>query len=164
MTPGGGHPTPQPALAQELHTRLTIVHAVNERGAYNNVAGSVAHHDPLDLLVLGQQVLADARDALPADLPCEVRLLRARQAYRQAIALLAEGGHDLLIVGCECRPAPGWHVFSCDAHRLLYESPVPVVTVTDACLEPSRPGSERRDAPSRRGSREALQLARAGGR
>lgn len=144
------------ALAEGLRTRLTIVHAIDERGAWIALGGGQVYAEHPQLRRHGERLLAGARDGLPADLPCGTQLVHGpRKAGRQILDVVAEGHHDLLIAGCECRPAPGWHAFGCDAHWLVHHAPVPVMTVGD---EAAIPGADM--APRRHGeaSREERRL------
>lgn len=133
-------------LSQSLHTRLTIVHAIDESVAWSGSASLPAHDRVADVRRQGRQLLAAARDTIPADLPYETQLVHApRRATSQILELVTADAHDLLIVGCECRPAPGWHIFGCDAHRLVHHSPVPVLTITDTAVTTRAPVVDHHD-------------------
>jgi nucleotide-binding universal stress UspA family protein len=133
-------------LCQGLGTRLHVLHAIDERGAWVALGGGAMWTQFADLTVHGERLLAAARDRLPADLPGGTQLRSsARKPKVQALEAVLEGGHDLLIAGCECRPAPGWHAFGCDAHWLVHHAPVPVLMVGDEAVvarerpEPAQP-------------------------
>jgi nucleotide-binding universal stress UspA family protein len=128
------------ALAQGLRSRLTIVHAIDERGAWIALGGGQVYAEHPQLRRHGEQLLAGARDQLPADLPCCTQLVHGpRKSGRQVLDIVTAGNHDLLVAGCECRPAPGWHAFGCDAHWLVHHAPVPVMTVGDEVAVPTPP-------------------------
>lgn len=124
-------------LTQGLGARLTIAHALDDRGAWVALGAGPVYAERRELVAHGQRLLAEARDQLPADMPCETRLLQGPwKAGRQALQLVSETRHDLLIAGCECHPAPGWHAFGCDAHWLVHHASVPVLMVGDEVQVP----------------------------
>jgi nucleotide-binding universal stress UspA family protein len=81
-------------------------------------------------------VLRDARDQIPDDLP--VTTMLTEQPIRTAlIRQIADGHHDLVVMGSRGRGAVRSALLGSVSHFLLHHSPVPVLIVrADRTPEP----------------------------
>jgi nucleotide-binding universal stress UspA family protein len=128
-----GSPDAQEALSQAIdlaeseHSRLTVLTAVAPPPPMAALGG-------VDALAIrgaeteANQILGRARDQVPDDLP--VTTLSADQPIRQAvIRQVAEGHHDLVVMGSPGRGAVRSALVGSVSHFVLHQSPVPVLIV-----------------------------------
>ena len=131
-------------LAESEHTRLTLMTALPR------IAGSgyLVPGAPVGELIAGAhaqaaKVLRDARDRIPHDLP--VTTVLTEQPIRPAlIHQIADGHHDLVVMGSRGRGAVRSTLLGSVSHYVLHHSPVPVLIV-HADRTPQRRASPRRD-------------------
>jgi nucleotide-binding universal stress UspA family protein len=128
-----GSPDAQAALSQAIdlaeseHTRLTVLTAIAPPPPVAALAG-------VDALAIqraeteADEILGRARDQVPDDLPVATLLLD--QPIRQAvIRQVAEGHHDLVVMGSRGRGAVRSALLGSVSHFVLDRSPVPVLIV-----------------------------------
>ena len=128
-----GSPDAQEALSQALdlaeseHSRLTVLTAIAPPPPMAALGG-------VDALAIrgaeteANQILGRARGQVPDDLP--VTTLLADQPIRQAvIRQVAEGHHDLVVMGSRGRGAARSELLGSVNHFVLDQSPVPVLIV-----------------------------------
>jgi nucleotide-binding universal stress UspA family protein len=116
-------------LARSEHTRLTLMTAVGElpTAAYL-MAGEetgrligTAHRQ-------AEEVILQARDRVPADLP--VMTLLTEQPIRLALfRQIKDAHHDLVVMGSLGRGAVRAALLGSASHYVLHHSPVPVLIV-----------------------------------
>jgi nucleotide-binding universal stress UspA family protein len=128
-----GSPDAQAALSQAIdlaeseHTRLTVLTAIAPPPPVAALAG-------VDAVAIqraeteADKILGRARDQVPDDLPAATLLLD--QPIRQAvIRQVAEGHHDLVVMGSRGRGAVRSALLGSVSHFILDRSPVPVLIV-----------------------------------
>ena len=128
-----GSPDAQAALSQAIdlaeseHTRLTVLTAIAPPPPVATLAG-------VDALAIqraeteADEILGRARDQVPDDLPVATLLLD--QPIRQGvIRQVAEGHHDLVVMGSRGRGAVRSALLGSVSHFVLDRSPVPVLIV-----------------------------------
>ena len=116
-------------LAESEHTRLTLITAVAELPptAYL-MAGPEAGQLSESVHRQAQEVIQQARERVPADLP--VTTMLSEQPIRVAlIRQLQEGHHDLVVMGSRGRGAVRAALLGSASHYVLHHSPVPVLIV-----------------------------------
>jgi nucleotide-binding universal stress UspA family protein len=116
-------------LAESEHTRLTLMTAVAEVPATSYVMAG----EGFGRLIEGahaqaEEVIRQARDQVPADLP--VTTVLSEQPIRLAlIRQIKEGHHDLVVMGSRGRGAVRAALLGSASHYVLHHSPVPVLIV-----------------------------------
>jgi nucleotide-binding universal stress UspA family protein len=128
-----GSPDAQEALSQAIdlaeseHSRLTVLTAIAPplpMAALGGVDALAIHGAESE----ANQILGRARDQVPDDLP--VTTLLPDQPIRPAvIRQLAEGHHDLVVMGSRGRGAVRSALLGSVSHFLVDLSPVPVLIV-----------------------------------
>jgi nucleotide-binding universal stress UspA family protein len=114
-------------LAESEHTRLTLLTAVAE---VPPTAYLIAGAGPLieNVHCQAEEVIRQARDRVPADLP--VTTVLSEQPIRVAlIRQIKEGHHDLVVMGSRGRGAIRAALLGSASHYVLHHSPVPVLIV-----------------------------------
>ena len=126
-----GSPDAQAALSQAIdlagseHSRLTVLTAIAPPPPMAALAG-------VDTLAIqraeADEILGSARDQVPSALP--VATLLVDQPIRQAvIRQVADGHHDLVVIGSRGRGAVRSALLGSVSHYVLHHSPVPVLIV-----------------------------------
>ena len=126
-----GSPDAQAALSQAIdlagseHSRLTVLTAIAPPPPMAALAG-------VDTLAIqraeADEILGSARDQVPSALP--VATLLVDQPIRQAvIRQVADGHHDLVVIGSRGRGAVRSALLGSVSHFVLDQSPVPVLIV-----------------------------------
>jgi nucleotide-binding universal stress UspA family protein len=116
-------------LAESEHTQLTLMTAVAElpptayliSGEEIGQLSETAHRQ-------AEEVIRQARDRVPADLP--VTTLLSDQPIRPALCRQIKAGHhDLVVMGSRGRGAVRAVLLGSASHYVLHHSPVPVLIV-----------------------------------
>jgi len=116
-------------LAESEHTHLTVMTALPRISG----PGCLLPGAPVGELIAGahgqaEAVLRDARDQVPADVP--VTTMLTEQPIRTAlIRQIADGRHDLVVMGSRGRGAVRSALLGSVSHYVLHHSPVPVLIV-----------------------------------
>jgi nucleotide-binding universal stress UspA family protein len=116
-------------LAESEHTHLTVMTALPRIAG----PGCLVPGAPVGELIAGahdqgEAVLRDARDQIPDDLP--VTTMVTEQPIRIAlIRQIADGHHDLVVMGSRGRGAVRSALMGSVSHYALHHSPVPVLIV-----------------------------------
>ena len=116
-------------LAESEHARLTVITALPRIATPSCLVPGA----PVGELIAGahaqaEAVLRDARDRIPHDLP--VTTVLTEQPIRPAlIHQIADGHHDLVVMGSRGRGAVRSTLLGSVSHHLLNHSPVPVLIV-----------------------------------
>jgi nucleotide-binding universal stress UspA family protein len=116
-------------LSESEHTRLTLMTAVGgvPPTAYL-ITGEGAGQLRENVYDQAQDVIRQARDRVPADLP--VTTVLSEQPIRIAlIRQIKEGQHDLVVMGSRGRGAVRAALLGSVSHYMLHHSPVPVLVV-----------------------------------
>src|ERR671922_3122581 len=117
-------------LASASHARLTIITAVGEPRTGTMMAmasGAAAGLGPA-MLREGDRIVRDAADRVPDDI--SVTTILTEKPIRQAILKrIAEGHHDLVVMGSRGRGTVRSAVLGSVSHHILHHSPVPVLIV-----------------------------------
>jgi nucleotide-binding universal stress UspA family protein len=116
-------------LAESEHTRLTLITAVSQlpTTAYLTAGEGVrqliedAHAD-------AEATLRRARERVPDDLPVTA-VLAEREIRLALISQIADGEHDLVVMGSRGRGAVRAALLGSASHYVLHHSPVPVLIV-----------------------------------
>jgi nucleotide-binding universal stress UspA family protein len=116
-------------LAESERTRLTLFTAVSQPPATAYVAAGVevgrlvedAHAD-------AEAILRRARERVPADL-FVTTVLSERPVRTGLMSQIADGVHDLVVVGSRGRGAIRAALLGSTSHYVLHHSPVPVLIV-----------------------------------
>jgi nucleotide-binding universal stress UspA family protein len=116
-------------LSESEHTRLTLITAVPELPPTAYVmAGEELGRLGENAVRQADQVIRQARDRVPADLP--VTTVLSEQPIRLAlIRQIKEGDHDLVVMGSRGRGAVRAALLGSVSHFALHHSPVPVLIV-----------------------------------
>jgi nucleotide-binding universal stress UspA family protein len=117
-------------IARAGNGRLTLLTAVNRPPAWaaSSVAASAAAVTALDLEREAVDVMRQAVDRIPADVP--VTTLISRKPIRTALAkAVACGDFDLLVMGSRGRRALTASLLGSVSHYALNHSPIPVLIV-----------------------------------
>jgi nucleotide-binding universal stress UspA family protein len=130
-------------LAEQSHGRLTLLTSVTRVPAlaFANADAVTAQGLADEAESCAKQILCDARDRVPADVP--VTTLLSREPIRKAVLdELARGGHDLVVMGSRGHGAVASALLGSVSHFVLQHSPVPVLIVhLDKEHELVQPGS-----------------------
>jgi nucleotide-binding universal stress UspA family protein len=117
-------------LAQAQHARLTILTAVPHPPplAYSPASSGVIGRLSEELEEESRTILRDAIQQVPAELPV-TKIITHEPIRRALLDRIAEGGHDLLIMGSRGRGAVRSALLGSVSHYALHHSPVPVLIV-----------------------------------
>ena len=130
-------------LAEQSHGRLTLLTSVTRPPAlaFANTDAVTAQTLSDEAESYAKQVLCDARDRVPADIP--VTTLLSREPIRKAVLdELERGGHDLVVMGSRGHGAVASALVGSVSHFMLQHCPVPVLVVhLDKEHELVQPGS-----------------------
>jgi nucleotide-binding universal stress UspA family protein len=117
-------------MARASHARLTIITAAGEPRAGTMMAlasGAAAALGPA-ILREAERILRTAADRVPEDI--SVTTILTEKPIRQAILKrIAEGHHDLVVMGSRGRGTVRSAVLGSVSHHILHHSPVPVLIV-----------------------------------
>ena len=130
-----GSPDADQALAQAIdlaeseHTHLTVMTALPRITSPSClVPGAPIGELIADAHAQAEAVLRHARDQIPDDLP--VTTMLTEQPIRNAlIRQIADGHHDLVVMGSRGRGAVRSALLGSASHYVLHHSPVPVLIV-----------------------------------
>jgi nucleotide-binding universal stress UspA family protein len=116
-------------LAESEHTRLTLITGVPKAPpAYVGLSGAPLVQMAADARSWAEDVLRQARDRVPHDLP--VTTILTEQPIRTALMQQIEvGRHDLVALGSRGRGAVRAALLGSVSHYVLNHSPVPVMIV-----------------------------------
>jgi nucleotide-binding universal stress UspA family protein len=116
-------------LAESEHARLTLITAVSQLPATAFMAaGEQVGKLREDAHAEAEAVLRRARERVPDGLP--VTTVLTEQPIRCAlIGQIAEGAHDLVVMGSRGRGAIRSALLGSASHYVLHHSPVPVLIV-----------------------------------
>jgi nucleotide-binding universal stress UspA family protein len=117
-------------LAAAFHSRLTLLTAVAQVPALTYATSDAATVQAVIEAPerYAEQVLSEARELVPADVPVTTRLCRA--PIRSAVASEFERAHhDLVVMGSRGHGAIAAAVLGSVSHFVLHHSPVPVLIV-----------------------------------
>jgi nucleotide-binding universal stress UspA family protein len=123
-------------LAESEHARLTLITAVPQIPATGFlIPGAVTDEQVADTRARAEEILRQARDRVPADVP--VRTVVTDQPIRPALIRQAKDGHhDLVVMGSRGRGAVRSALLGSVSHYALNHSPVPVLIVHAAQSRP----------------------------
>lgn len=127
-------------LAQSEHSRLTLMTGVAElpQTVYL-MAGEETANLIEDAHSQAEAILAQARDRVPAE--CPVTTVLTEQPIRTAlICQIAQGHHDLVVMGSRGRGTVRAALLGSASHYVLHHSPVPVLIVHAEPLPEVRTG------------------------
>lgn len=127
-------------LARSTNAQLTIMTVVPDANVWAETGGYFAS---VDVGELGreserahQEMLDRATDSVPHDLPVSAVLKRG-SAARAILDQVMTGDHDLVLMGSRGRGGLRSLVLGSVSHRVLHESPVPVLVVPGAAAVPA---------------------------
>jgi nucleotide-binding universal stress UspA family protein len=116
-------------LAESEHTRLTLFTAVSQPPATAYVAGGEEVGKLFeDAHAHAEAILRRARERVPDDLSVTT-VLSERPIRAALMSEIAEGVHDLVVVGSRGRGAVRAALLGSTSHYVLHHSPVPVLIV-----------------------------------
>jgi nucleotide-binding universal stress UspA family protein len=116
-------------LAESEHTRLTLFTAVSQPPATAYVAGGEEVGKLFeDAHANAEAILRRARERVPDDLSVTT-VLSERPIRAALMSEIAEGVHDLVVVGSRGRGAVRAALLGSTSHYVLHHSPVPVLIV-----------------------------------
>ena len=129
-------------LAEATHGRLTLLAAVTEPSTWL-LTGSFAVSANVEELKRKveeeyERMLRAAAETVPQDIPCQTVVTHG-PAARAIVDLVNDGQHDLVVMGSRGRGGVGSLMLGSVSHRVLHESPVPVLVV-HAAEEPVETG------------------------
>ena len=128
-------------LAESEHTRLTLITAVSQvpATAYGPAAAGLPVAQLLeDAHVEADAILRRARERVPDGVT--VTAVLSEQPIRVAICReIAEGRHDLVVMGSRGRGAVRAALLGSVSHYVLHHSPVPVLIVHADRTSEARP-------------------------
>jgi nucleotide-binding universal stress UspA family protein len=117
-------------LARGSHARLTIITSAGEQRAGTMMAlasGATAALGPA-ILQESDAILRAAADRVPDDI--SITTILTEKPIRQAILKrIADGNHDLVVMGSRGRGTVRSAVLGSVSHHILHHSPVPVLVV-----------------------------------
>jgi nucleotide-binding universal stress UspA family protein len=134
-----GSPDAEQALTEAIdlatceHTRLTLITAVSQLPAtFYLAAGENVGQLLADKQAEAEAILRRARERVPDDL--SVTAVLSEQPIRAAlIRQIADGAHDLVVMGSRGRGAIRSVLLGSASHYVLHHSPVPVLIVHAEC-------------------------------
>jgi nucleotide-binding universal stress UspA family protein len=114
-------------MAESERTRLTLITAVQEVPVAATIAPGAGAliEDPRRG---AEATLRAARDRVPADLPVTT-ILTEKPIRAALIKQIAEGNHDLVVMGSRGRGTLRAALLGSVSHYVLHHSPVPVLIV-----------------------------------
>jgi nucleotide-binding universal stress UspA family protein len=116
-------------LAESERTRLTLITAPAEIPAAAYLSNDAAVGDLVQCArTAAEGILRRARDRVPADLPLTT-ILTEHPIRIAMVRQLADGGHDLVVMGSRGRGALRATLLGSVSHYVLHHSPVPVLIV-----------------------------------
>jgi nucleotide-binding universal stress UspA family protein len=116
-------------LAESEHTRLTLFTAVSQPPATAYVAGGEEVGRLFeDAHANAEAILRHARERVPDDLSVTT-VLSERPIRAALMSEIADGVHDLVVVGSRGRGAVRAALLGSTSHYVLHHSPVPVLIV-----------------------------------
>jgi nucleotide-binding universal stress UspA family protein len=116
-------------LAESEHTRLTLFTAVSQLPATAYLAaGEEVGKLVEDAHVDAEAILRRARERVPDDLSVTT-VLSERPIRAALMSQIADGVHDLVVVGSRGRGAIRAALLGSTSHYVLHHSPVPVLIV-----------------------------------
>ena len=116
-------------LAESEHTRLTLFTAVSRPAAAVYLApGEEVGKLVEDAHADAEEILRRARERVPDDLSVTT-VLSERPIRAALMSQIADGVHDLVVVGSRGRGAIRAALLGSTSHHVLHHSPVPVLIV-----------------------------------
>jgi len=137
-------------IAVADRARLTILTAIPKSPTWMCASLAVPAPPPLDreLERESQQILRAAERRVPESVP--VTTILTRRPIREAIqARIADGNHDLLVIGSRGRGALASSLLGSVSHHAVNHSPIPVLVVhadSSELSEPQTPQPTRENA------------------
>jgi nucleotide-binding universal stress UspA family protein len=116
-------------LAESEHTRLTLITAVTQLPATVYIAAGQRLGQLLDDAgAEAEAILREARERVPEDV--SVTCVLSERPIRLALMRqIAEGHHDLVVMGSRGRGAVRAALLGSVSHYVLHHSPIPVLVV-----------------------------------
>lgn len=116
-------------LAESEHARLTLMTAVAQvPGTAYLAAPEIQARLVADAQAEAEEILRRARERVPADVSVATLLIEG-QIRTGAIRQIAEGHHDLIVMGSRGRGTIRSTLLGSVSHYVLHHSPVPVLIV-----------------------------------
>jgi nucleotide-binding universal stress UspA family protein len=115
-------------LAEAVNARLTVISVAPEVPPYAHRAGIDVKALEHEAEAETQQLLRDAVEAVPADLPVTT-ILKHGKAGEQIVAQVDSGGHDLLVMGSRGRGRLAANLFGSVAAYVHYHSRVAMLVI-----------------------------------
>ncbi len=117
-------------LAESEHARLSVVTVVEPLpwGAYMAPGAPVGQLTE-EALAEGQAIVKRASDRVPAGLHLTTRLIDDQSVRGALVRQIADGHHDLIVIGSRGRGEARSVLLGSISHYVLNHRPVPVLTV-----------------------------------
>jgi nucleotide-binding universal stress UspA family protein len=115
-------------LAVSEHTRLTLITAVSQLPATAYLAAGEVGKLAEDAHADGEAILRRACERVPDDVPVSA-VLTERPIRVALISQIADGAHDLVVMGSRGRGAIQAALLGSASHYVLHHSPIPVLIV-----------------------------------
>jgi nucleotide-binding universal stress UspA family protein len=115
-------------LARDQHARLTLL-TVAPPPHQPGAMGAPATPDLLECFTVAQR---RAADSIPADVSVTTQLLRGDPA-ETILRTVRKGEHDLIVMGSHGHSRLHRALLGSVSHRILHDSPVPVMLVRHNC-------------------------------